>query len=516
MEEQFNVRMEKLKKLEELGVEIYPYEFDKSDDFRDIIETYKESSNEDLEAAGKVVKIAGRVTAIRKMGKSGFLHLFDGEAKLQVYVRKDMVPETDFQVYKLLDIGDIIGVEGKLFRTHSNELTVLVSQLTFLTKSFHPLPEKWHGLQDKELRYRQRYLDLVVNENTRKIFNLRSRIIQEIRMFFYRRGYLEVETPMMHSIPGGASAKPFITRHKALGMDLYLRIAPELYLKRLLIGGMEKVFEVNRNFRNEGISHKHNPEFTMLEFYELYKDFNYYMKLTEDLIAVLNKNLLEDDFVEYEGKRIPMKPPFKRVKFMDIICEKSGIPLDDLWDEAKLKAFIRENIPVEEMPPTYGKMLELIFDHYVQNSLQEPVFVTYYPKAISPLSKRSRLDERETERFELFIAGMEIANGFSELNDPIDQRKRFEAQVKDREKGDEEAQAIDNDFLTALEHGMAPAAGEGIGIDRLIMLYSGTNSIKEVILFPLLRPKGSQEVPAAKGAAHPPYKDEKEREEDNR
>jgi lysyl-tRNA synthetase class 2 len=391
-----------------------------------------------------------------------------------------------------LDIGDIIGAEGKLFRTKTNELTVLVSKVTFLSKSLHPLPEKWHGLQDKELRYRQRYVDLIVNENTRKIFNLRSLVIQQIRIFFYERGYLEVETPMMHSIPGGASAKPFITRHNALSIDLYLRIAPELYLKRLLVGGMEKVFEVNRNFRNEGLSQKHNPEFTMLEFYELYKDFNDYMKLTEDLIEVLNKNLPEDDYIEYEEKKIYMKPPFKRVKYMDLVCEKAGISLEDSWNEEKLKTFIEEHIPEEDIPPTYGKMLELMFDHYVEPSLQQPTFVTYYPKVISPLSKRSRSDERETERFELYVAGMEVANGFSELNDPIDQRNRFEGQVKDREKGDDEAQVIDEDFLTALEHGMGPAAGEGIGIDRLIMLYSGTNSIKEVILFPLLRPKVAQ------------------------
>jgi lysyl-tRNA synthetase class 2 len=490
LDEQSDVRLEKLKKLAELGVDVYPYEFDRTHIFTEIIEEYKGISREELEKSDKVVKIAGRVIALRKMGKSGFLHLFDGEAKLQVYVRKDMMPEKDFEVYKLLDIGDIMGVEGKLFRTQTNELTVLVSALTFLTKSLHPLPEKWHGLQDKELRFRQRYLDLVVNEDTRKIFNLRSRIIQVIRMFFYERGYLEVETPMMQPIPGGAVAKPFITRHNALGIDLYLRIAPELYLKRLLVGGMEKVFEINRNFRNEGISQKHNPEFTMLEFYELYKDFNYYMQLTEDLVDVLNKNFLEDDRVVYEDREIHMRPPFRRVKYMDLICEKAGIAPADLWDEDKLKEFIQEHIPAEEVPPTFGKMLELMFDHYVEDSLQEPVFVTYYPKAISPLSKRSRLDERETERFELYIAGMELANGFSELNDPLDQRGRFEAQARDREKGDEEAHVIDEDFLTALEHGMAPAAGEGIGIDRLIMVYSGTNSIKEVILFPLLRPKG--------------------------
>ncbi|MCP4146297.1 MAG: lysine--tRNA ligase [bacterium] len=494
MEEHSKVRLDKLKKIEELGVEGYPYEFERTAGFKEIKEKFKDSTKEDLEKLEDVVKVAGRITAVRKMGKSGFIHLFDGEEKLQIYIRKDMVPEKDFAIYKLLDIADIIGVSGKLFRTHSDELTVLVSDLTFLTKSLHPLPEKWHGLQDKELRYRQRYLDLIVNSDTREIFNLRSLIIQKIRMFFYDLGYLEVETPMMHSIPGGASAKPFVTRHNALSIDLFLRIAPELYLKRLLVGGMDKVFEINRNFRNEGISQKHNPEFTMLEFYELYKDFNYYIELTEKMMDLLNKEFLEDGHIVYKEKKIDMKPPFKQVRFMDAISEKSGIPIEDLWNEAKLKAYIEENIPAEELPPTYGKMLELMFDFYVEESLQEPTFVTYYPKAISPLSKKSRLDHRETERFELFVAGMEIANGFSELNDPIDQRNRFESQVEDREKGDDEAQTVDNEFLTALEHGMAPAAGEGVGIDRLVMLYSGTDSIKEVILFPSLRPKVEQNV----------------------
>lgn len=494
LEDQSHVRLEKLKKIEELGVETYPFEFERSHLFKEILEENKDATVEDLEKNEKSVKIAGRITAIRKMGKSGFIHLFDGEDKLQIYVRKDMVPETEFQVYKLLDIGDIIGVAGKLFRTKSNELTVLVSSLTFLTKSLHPLPEKWHGLKDKEMRYRQRYVDLIVNPDTRKIFNMRSGIIQAIRMFFYDRGYLEVETPMMHPIPGGAVARPFTTRHNALSIDLYLRIAPELYLKRLLVGGMEKVFEVNRNFRNEGISQKHNPEFTMLEFYELYKDFEHYMKLTEDMMALLNEKFLEDGHIEYEDQRINMKPPYKRARFMDLICEKSGIALEDLWDESKLREFIREHIHTEEVPPTFGKMLELMFDHYVEGSLQEPTFVTYYPKVISPLSKRSRRDDRETERFELFVAGMEVANGFSELNDPIDQRNRFEGQAADRELGDDEAHVVDEEFLTTLEYGMAPAAGEGVGIDRLVMLYSGTNSIKEVILFPLLRPKTTQET----------------------
>ncbi len=492
MDDLTKVRLEKLKKIEALGVETYPYSFDKTHEIKEITDTYAEHSAEDLEKLEAECKIAGRILTFRKMGKSGFLHLFDGQHKFQVYVRKDLVPETDFLVYKQLDIGDIIGVTGKVFRTKAGELSLLVSALTFLTKALHPLPDKWSGLQDKEMRYRHRYLDLIVTPDTRKIFNLRSRIIQEIRMFFYDLDYLEVETPMMHPIPGGASARPFVTKHNALSMDLYLRIAPELYLKRLLVGGMEKVFEVNRNFRNEGISQKHNPEFTMLEFYQLYKDFEYYMELTENMLTRLNKLFLKDDTITYDAKEIKMTAPFKRVKFMDIIAEKSGMPLEDLWDEAKLKNFIEENIAGEDMPPTYGKMLELMFDHYVEASLQEPIFITHYPTIISPLSKKSRLDPKETERFELFIAGMEIANGFSELNDPIDQRSRFESQVKDREKGDDEAQVVDEDFLNALEHGMAPAAGEGIGIDRLAMLYSGTNSIKEVILFPLLRHKAEQ------------------------
>jgi lysyl-tRNA synthetase class 2 len=294
---------------------------------------------------------------------------------------------------------------------------------------------------------------------------------------------------MMQSIPGGASARPFVTHHNALNIDLYLRVAPELYLKRLLVGGMEKVFEINRNFRNEGISLMHNPEFTMLEFYQLYRDFEYYMTLTEELFDTLNGHFLKENQIDFLDRKISLKTPFKRIRYMDLLSAATGLSVEDLWNEVKVGDFIKHHIPDEPLPPTYGKMLELVFDRTVEPTLLEPTFVTYYPKAISPLSKISRLDERETERFELYIAGMEIANGFSELNDPFDQRKRFEDQLKDRERGDDEAQVLDNDFLKALEYGMPPAAGEGIGIDRLIMLYAGTGSIKEVILFPLLRPK---------------------------
>jgi len=489
MEEQFSVRLDKLTKLVALGVTPYPYRFDVSHRFKEIIARYKDLSEEQLKEVPDEIRCAGRILAIRSMGKSAFMHLFDGDDKLQVYVRKEMVSENDFAVNGLLDIGDIIGVKGRIFKTRTGELSVLVNELTFLAKSFHPLPEKWHGLQDKELRFRQRYLDLIVNPEVKDVFRKRSQIIQSIRAFFHDRGYIEVETPMMHPIAGGASAKPFITHHNALNVDLFLRIAPELYLKRLLVGGMEKVFEINRNFRNEGISLMHNPEFTMIEFYELYKDYNYYMDLTEELLLGLSREILPHNAIRWQEKDISLQTPFKRVKFMAAIAEKSGLPPEQLWDEEALKKFIVRQFPGEDVPPTFGKMLELLFDYYVEKTLIEPTFVVDYPKAISPLSKASRLDERETERFELFIAGMEIANGFSELNDPLEQRRRFETQVQDREKGDDEAQVIDSGFLTALEHGMAPAAGEGIGIDRLVMLYTGTASIKEVILFPQLRPR---------------------------
>jgi lysyl-tRNA synthetase class 2 len=489
MEEQFTVRLEKLKKLAALGITPYPYRYNITHCFKDIIAKYKDLSADELKQVPDEILCAGRILAIRSMGKSAFMHLFDGDDKLQIYVRKEMVSEKDFAMYNLLDIGDIIGVKGRIFKTHTQELSILVSELTFLAKSFHPLPEKWHGLQDKELRFRQRYLDLIVNPEVKDIFRKRSQIIQCIRGFFLEKSYIEVETPMMHQIPGGASARPFTTHHNALNIDLFLRVAPELYLKRLLVGGMEKVFEINRNFRNEGISLMHNPEFTMIEFYELYKDFNDYMSLTEELLLSLNREILPDNTIRWQEKSIPLQPPFKRVKFMEIIAEKSGLEQAQLWDEEVLKKHIGRHFPDEPLPPTFGKMLELLFDFYVEKTLIEPTFVTYFPKAISPLSKASRLDERETERFELFIAGMEIANGFSELNDPLEQRKRFEAQLQDREKGDDEAQLIDSNFLNALEYGMAPAAGEGIGIDRLVMLYTGTASIKEVILFPLLRPR---------------------------
>jgi lysyl-tRNA synthetase, class II len=489
MEEQFEIRLEKLKKIEALGVPAYPYEFPRSHTFAQVIAAHRDHSAEELEKVPSSYKLAGRIVAVRDMGKSAFMHLLDGEERLQIYLRRDKLNETAWAVTKLLDMGDFVGVSGRVFRTRSGELTVEVADLAFLAKALHPLPEKWHGLQDKEIRFRQRYLDMIVNADTRRMFRVRSRAIQSVRRFFHDRGYVEVETPMMHAIPSGAAARPFVTHHNALDIDLYLRVAPELYLKRLLVGGMEKVFEINRCFRNEGLSMMHNPEFTMLEFYELYRDFHYYMSLTEELLTLLVKEFLDGGPICFGGKEIELKPPFARLRYMDALAEKTGLSPDKLWDEEAVRGFISSRLPEEEMPPTYGKMLELLFDHFIEGGLDAPTFVTHFPKAISPLSKVARGDERETERFELYIAGMEIANAFSELNDPIDQRARFEAQLRDRERGDDEALRIDQDFVTALEYGMAPAAGEGIGIDRLIMLLSGAASIKDVILFPHLRPK---------------------------
>ncbi len=489
MSNEFEIRLAKLEKIRELGIDPYPYTFQRSHSFEEIKKMAARKEAEELEKEATVYRICGRIVAFREMGKSAFLHIFDGQEKMQIYVRKDIVSERDYALLNLLDIGDIIGTTGTLFITRTGELTLLVKELFLLSKALRPLPEKWHGLQDKELRFRQRYLDLIVNEQSRKIFRQRFRVIQLIREFFIQRGYQEVETPMMHPIPGGAAARPFVTHHNALDIDLYLRIAPELYLKRLLVGGMEKVFEINRNFRNEGISMMHNPEFTMLEFYELYQDFEYYMNLTEELFGILAKEILQEKSVVWREKEINFQPPFRRVRFIDEIVRHSGISNEDVWNEKILAEHIKKLKGDLEDLPTFARKLEWLFDHYVQTELINPTFVTHYPKVLSPLSKNCRQDSRLTERFELFVAGIELANGFSELNDPCEQLNRFKDQLEQREQGDSEAHLIDNDFIVALEHGMAPAAGEGIGIDRLVMLLTGAESLKEVILFPQLRPQ---------------------------
>lgn len=492
MEEQNNIRLEKLEKIRTAGIEPYPYEYRRSHSFAELIESHNPATAEELEKAGIDCRVAGRIVARRDMGKSTFMHLFDGRDKLQVYLRRESVREKDLLLLKLLDIGDFIGVAGRLFKTRTAELTVMVSEMTLLAKSLHPLPEKWHGLQDKELRYRKRYLDLIGNEEARRTFQLRFNLIRAIREFFFSRDYLEVETPMMQTIPGGASARPFVTHHNALNMELFLRIAPELYLKRLLVGGMERVFEINRNFRNEGISQMHNPEFTMIEFYELYRDFNYYMNLSEDLFVFLNERIDTAGLLTADGRPLNLQPPFPRRRFMELLAEASGENEEVFRTEAGLEQFIRSSFPDAELPATYGRRLDCLFSMLVEEKLQQPTFVTHHPKVISPLAKEARDDARDTERFELYVAGMEIANGFSELNDPLEQRRRFAAQLSDRERGDDEAQLLDESFLESLEHGMAPAAGEGIGIDRLVMVYSGMRSIREVILFPLLRARENE------------------------
>jgi lysyl-tRNA synthetase class 2 len=488
--EQEAVRREKTRKLAEAGVELFPHKIIMTHSIRDIVTAYTDQSAEELETAQVRVTVPGRILSLRKMGRAVFFHINDSEAKLQAYIRADKVSEEQFEQFSLLDIGDMVAIEGLLFKTRTGELTVLAAKWHFLAKCLHPLPEKWHGLQDVELRFRKRYLDLIVNPDTAHVFRLRGRMIAGIREFFDERGYVEVETPMMHAVPGGALAKPFQTFHNALDMELFLRIAPELYLKRLTVGGMNKVYEINRNFRNEGISTEHNPEFTMLEFYEAYADYNDMMAMTEELISGLARNLLGSDSLQYGESVISLKRPWKRIKFMDALAEFSGLApsrFDDRGSIIELAAALAG----EGTALTYGKALDVIFDKNVKPQIVQPTFITNPPKEISPLAKASPENPDEAQRFELMMAGMEIANAFSELTDPAEQRMRFEEQAEARKKGDEESHVIDEDYINALEYGLPPTGGQGIGIDRLVMLFANRRSIREVILFPLLRPRGT-------------------------
>ena len=423
---------------------------------------------------------------IRDMGKASFFHISDASERLQVYVRKELVPERDFKLLKLLDLGDHVGIAGTLFRTKTGELTVKVESLHFLAKSLLPLPEKFHGLADVELRHRRRYVDLAVNPDVKRIFETRCAIIKAIRRFLDQRGYVEVETPMLHPIPGGALARPFITHHNALDMDLYLRIAPELYLKRLIVGGFDRVYEVSRVFRNEGVSHMHNPEFTMLEFYEAYSCYTDLMALTEEMVTGIAQNVLGKTELKYGEELIPLDGPWPRMAYMEAIERFSGLTRNDLADEQKvLQEALRWGMSGAK---THSKALDYLFDRYVKPKLQRPTYVIDHPTSISPLSKQHPDNPAIVERFELWIGGMEIANGFSELNDPVEQLRRFEEQTKDRTAGDEEAHLVDLDYIRALRCGMPPTAGEGVGIDRLTMLLTDSENIREIILFPLLRP----------------------------
>ena len=480
-------RIKKLNELKSMGVEPFGGVFDVKDHASELLNKHENSSKESLEATPVLCVMAGRIVAMRDFGKAAFAHIQDSTGRIQVYLRKDVLNEK-YSVVKKFDIGDIIGVSGKLFRTRTNELTVEVEDFQFLTKSLRPLPEKWHGLKDIEMRYRQRYVDLIVNPEVKEAFKKRSAIIKAVRDFLEEKGFIEVETPMMHQIPGGAVARPFKTHHNALDIDLYLRIAPELYLKRLLVGGYERVYELNKNFRNEGISTKHNPEFSMLEFYIAYKDYNYLMSLTEEIIPFVAQKAIGTLKVSFGDTEIDFTPPWPRIPLLDSLAQK-GVPPDILKDADKAMAWARENKIDIEKGASLGKILDEIFKEKVEPGLIQPTFITDYPVELSPLAKRKRDNPELVERFELFVAGREIANAFSELNDPMDQRERFQAQVEAKEKGDEETMWMDEDFIKALEYGMPPAAGEGIGIDRLVMLLTNSQSIRDVILFPQLKPE---------------------------
>ncbi|OEG00323.1 lysine--tRNA ligase [Vulcanibacillus modesticaldus] len=481
------VRRQKLAELRELGFEPFGYKYERTHTAQEILDELNQFSKEEIESRDVNVKIAGRVMSKRLQGKAGFAHIQDVSGRIQIYIRKDQVTENEFKVFDLLDLGDIIGVEGKVFKTNKGETSIKVYKLHILSKSLYPLPDKFHGLKDVELRYRQRYIDLIVNPEVKETFIMRSNIIKALRKYFDQLGFIEVETPTMHAIAGGASARPFITHHNALDMQLYMRIALELHLKRLIVGGMEKVYEIGRVFRNEGISTRHNPEFTMLELYEAYGDYKSIMELTENAIAYVAKEVLGTTKIEYQGQEINLDPPWERISMVDAIKKYAGVDLSgQMSDEEARRLAKKYNIQIEPHM-TYGHIVNEFFEQLVEEKLVQPTFVYGHPVEISPLAKKNDKDPRFTDRFELFIVSREHANAFTELNDPIDQRERFESQLKERELGNDEAHEMDEDFIHALEIGMPPTGGLGIGIDRLVMLLTNQPSIRDVLLFPLMR-----------------------------
>ncbi|MDH3317052.1 MAG: lysine--tRNA ligase [Gammaproteobacteria bacterium] len=485
-------RREKLKALRQLG-NPYPNDFRRNAVAADILAEHDGKDAAVLEQEKTTVVVAGRMMTRRIMGKASFAHLQDVSGKIQIYVRRDDLPEGLYAEFKQWNLGDIVGVEGFVFKTKTGELSVHATGVRLLVKSLIPLPEKFHGLADLETRYRQRYVDLIVNEYTRRTFRTRAKITDYLRRFFNERDYLEVETPMMQVIPGGAVARPFKTHHNALDMDLYLRIAPELFLKRLVVGGFERVYEINRNFRNEGVSTQHNPEFTMLEFYGAYQDFNDYMDLTEEMMRGLAKELTGSTEISYQGERIDLDPAFERLTVREAILKHNPDIKDaDLDDEKKCGAIVKKLGIDPEDTWGRGKLWIEIFEKTVEDSIKAPTFITAYPTEVSPLSRRNDDDPFVTDRFEFFVGGREIANGFSELNDPEDQAERFRAQVEHRAAGDQEAMYYDDDYIRALEYGMPPAAGEGVGIDRLVMLLTDSPSIRDVLLFPHMRPESKR------------------------
>ncbi|MDN4076275.1 lysine--tRNA ligase [Fictibacillus terranigra] len=481
------VRREKMNSIRESGKDPFGTKYVRTHTAADITAQYQDVSKEELEEQAIEVTIAGRIMTKRGKGKAGFAHVQDLTGQIQIYVRTDAVGEEQYDLFNTIDIGDIVGITGTVFKTKVGELSVKAKDFQLLTKSLRPLPDKFHGLKDVEQRYRQRYVDLIMNPEVKDTFIARSKIIRSMRRYLDDHGYLEVETPTMHSIPGGASARPFITHHNALDMELYMRIAIELHLKRLIVGGLEKVYEIGRVFRNEGVSTRHNPEFTMIELYEAYADYHDIMELTENLIAHVAKEVHGSTTVKYGDYEVNLEPRWKRVHMVDAVKEATGV---DFWPQMSREEAValakEHNVPVTDNM-SYGHIVNEFFEQFVEETLIQPTFVYGHPVEISPLAKKNPEDERFTDRFELFIVGREHANAFSELNDPIDQRERFEAQLKERDQGNDEAHMMDEDFVEALEYGMPPTGGLGIGIDRLIMLLTDSPSIRDVLLFPQMR-----------------------------
>jgi lysyl-tRNA synthetase, class II len=487
--EQVEVRRQKLAKLRDAGGEIYPNDFRPNHTTADILSKFNECSDVDLPSVAADIFLAGRIMGIRKFGKASFFHLQDRRGRLQIYARKDRLGEVGYALFQSFDVGDIVGVSGHLFRTKTKELTLEAESVRLLSKCLRPLPEKWHGLADVEARYRQRYVDLMVNPEVRDVFQKRSQIVRLVRKFFEERDFLEVETPMMQVIPGGAAARPFTTHHNALDLELFLRVAPELFLKRLVVGGIERVFELNRNFRNEGISVRHNPEFTMLEFYQAYATFEDLMRLTEELFVTLANEVAGTLQVPYGEHVIDLTPPWRRMTIPEGIAIHGGADAKEVATLSGLQDFARSRGLHVNLDAPYGNLVVEVFEEVAEAKIIQPTFIVGYPIEVSPLARKNDNNPALVDRFELFIAGRELANAFSELNDPADQRQRFIEQMEARAAGNESASPIDDDYLRALEYAMPPAAGEGIGIDRLVMFLTNSASIRDVILFPLLRPQ---------------------------
>ncbi|CUB09101.1 Lysine--tRNA ligase [Bacillus cereus] len=489
LNDQLLVRREKLHNLREQGIDPFGKRFERTNATNELLNLYGEFSKEELEEKEISVSIAGRIMTKRGKGKAGFAHIQDLHGQVQIYVRKDAVGDEEYELFKTADLGDLVGIEGKVFKTNVGELSVKATGFTLLTKSLRPLPDKYHGLKDVEQRYRQRYLDLITSMESRETFVTRSKIIREMRRYLDDNGYLEVETPMMHAIAGGASARPFITHHNALDMELYMRIAIELHLKRLIVGGLEKVYEIGRVFRNEGVSTRHNPEFTMIELYEAYADYKDIMKLTENMVAHIAKQVLGTTTIQYGDYEINLEPEWTRLHMVDAIKEHSGA---DFWNpmsvEEARELAKEHNVEIKDTMEV-GHIINEFFEQKVEDKLIQPTFIYGHPVEISPLAKKNDEDPRFTDRFELFIVAREHANAFTELNDPIDQKERFEAQLKEREQGNDEAHMMDDDYIEALEYGMPPTGGLGIGIDRLVMLLTNAPSIRDVLLFPAMRHK---------------------------